>query len=152
MHTYPDPLQNDSLDVIYKANLYELHNRNDEAAASVYPNWFGVAIPNPLEFDLSSTVYVVICFSPTLNQGGGYDNRDYPEKTGNYGRDWKHLFGYVDRLGTQTAGAVKYGAPANRVVIFPFMNNPLGTKLEQLGYTKLPIEEWFNVILDHVNY
>jgi hypothetical protein len=34
---------------------------------------------------------------------------------------WRRLFGYVDRLGHQLAGAVQAGASANQVVIVPFL-------------------------------
>jgi hypothetical protein len=124
----------------YRAMLYELH---DKAApnntANIVPNWFGVAIPNPDTFDLSSDVYVVLYFHPTPGQAN-YRDQDYPAKTGTQGgTDWKQLYAYVDRLGGQMTGAIQYGAPANRLVIFPF--------LTEVQYT-LPTSEWLNVIHD----
>ena len=102
------------------------------------PNWFGVAIPNPDTFDLHSDVYVVLYFHPIPGQAGYLDS-DYPAKTGQFGTDWKQLYGYIDRLGGQMAGAIQAGGPANRLVIFPFLTN---------AQYSLDINEWFNVIHD----
>ncbi|SAL76585.1 hypothetical protein [Caballeronia telluris] len=123
----------------YQAFLYELRDKPTGNAVSVVPNWFGVAIPNPDSFDLSSDVYVVLYFHPTPGQAG-YRDQDYPAKTGTSGgTDWKQLFAYVDRLGGQMVDAIRAGAPANRLTIFPF--------LTQAQYT-LSTSEWFNVIHD----
>jgi hypothetical protein len=126
----------------YRALLYELRDKvgnNAGRVSSVVPNWFGVAIPNPDTFDLSKNVYVVIYFHPTPRQVH-YRDEDYPTKTGTGGgTDWKQLYAYVDRLGGQMAGAIEAGAPANRLVVFPF--------LTQRQYT-LTTSEWFNIIHD----
>ena len=124
----------------YTALLYELHDIGDTSgsASNIVPNWFGVALPN--NFDLSSDVYVILYFHPTPGQtGAGYSDADYPAKSGDNGTDWKELYAYVDRLGGQMAGAIQSGAPANRVVIFPFLTSA--------QYT-LPTREWFNIIHD----
>lgn len=124
----------------YRALLYELRDKaTGTITASVVPNWFGVAIPNPDAFDISGDVFVVIYFHPTPGQAG-YRDQDYPGKTGTQGgTDWKQLYGYVDRLGAQMAGAIQSAAPANRLAIVPF--------LTQAQYT-LSTGEWFNVIHD----
>lgn len=124
----------------YRALLYELRDKaTGTITSSVVPNWFGVAIPNPDTFDISADVFVVIYFHPTPGQAG-YRDQDYPAKTGTQGgTDWKQLYAYVDRLGGQMAGAIRAGAPANRLAIFPF--------LTQAQYT-LSTGEWFNVIHD----
>jgi hypothetical protein len=144
------PVQADSVlefsnvDVTYQALLYELRDINTGNVSDVSPNWFGVAIPNPDNFDLSSDVYVLLYFHPTPSQAGaGYSNSDYLAKNGAHGTNWKQLYAYVDRLGGQAAGAIQSNAPANRVVIFPFLKQPTS----QPPYS-LPINEWFNVIHD----
>ena len=69
---------------------------------------------------------VVIYFHPTPGQAG-YDDGDYQAKSngGNPNRsNWKELLGYVDRLGSQLAGAVKLAAATpNQIVIVPLMRN-----------------------------
>src|SRR5262249_30857495 len=91
----------------YRALLYELRDKvgnNAGRVSNVVPNWFGVAIPNPANFDLSKNVYVIIYFHPMPLQAG-YRDADYPAKTGTSGgTDWKQLYAYVDRLGGQMAG------------------------------------------------
>jgi hypothetical protein len=119
----------------YQALLYELRGQ-DGMASRIVPNWFGVATPDPEEFDLSSDVYVVIYFHPTPAQAQ-YNDADYYAKNGNNGTDWKQLFAYVDRLGGQMAGSIRYESAANKVAIFPF--------LTQAQYT-LPTREWGNII------
>ena len=122
----------------YRALLYELHNPTGEVS-DISPNWFGVAIPNPGNFDLNSDVYVVLYFHPIPGQAG-YRDQDYLAKSGTHGgTDWKQLYAYVDRLGGQMAGAIQSGALANRLVIFPF--------LKSAQYTLL-ISDWFNIIHD----
>lgn len=126
----------------YQALLYELRDVATGETSHIVPNWFGVAIPGPLNsFDLSSDVYVVIYFHPTPQQGQPhYNDNDYYTKTGSPGfLDWKRLYAYVDRLGGQMAGAVAAGKPNNRVLIFPFLTFK--------PYT-LPTREWFNIIHD----
>lgn len=122
----------------YRALLYELRHKATNQVADVSPNWFGVAIPDPNTFDLSRDVYVIIYFHPRPGQAG-YSDADYFNKTGAQGTDWKQLYAYVDRLGGQMAGAIRAQAPANRVVVFPFLKNA--------QYT-LATGEWFNVIHD----
>jgi hypothetical protein len=136
----------------YRALLYELQQSG--APAFVSPNWFGVAIPNPDNFDLTSDVYVVLYFHPTPSQAF-YDNPpsgDYNTKRGASGAnpprtDWKQLFGYVDRLGGQMTAAIQqYRAPANRLVIFPFLEQPASFNSGP-QYT-LQTSEWSNIIHD----
>jgi hypothetical protein len=122
----------------YRALLYELRDKDSGATSGVVPNWFGVAVPNPDAFDISGDVYVIVYFHPTPFQAG-YLNQDYPTKSGSHGTDWKQLYAYVDRLGGQLAGAGRDGASANRLVVFPF--------LQEGDYT-LAADEWFNVIHD----
>jgi hypothetical protein len=123
----------------YEARLYELRDKVTGAVSSIVPNWFGVAVPNPNSFDISADVHVLVYFHPIPGQqGAGYRDADYLAKIGSGGgTDWKQLYAYVDRLGGQAAGAIRAGARANRVVIFPFLTSA--------QYT-LPIGEWFNVI------
>ena len=128
----------------YRALLYELREQDGVTPASVIPNWFGVAIPNSENFDISSDIYTVLYFHPQPNQAG-YNNTDYHTKSGSTGTDWKQLYAFADRLGGQMAAAVEhYGAPANRLVIFPFLAQPEPGKAP---YT-LPTSEWGNVIHD----
>jgi hypothetical protein len=142
------PVQSDTVlnfldikDLTYEARLYELRDQNGTTPSRIAPNWFGVAIPNPKNFDISSDVYVVLYFHPTPNQAG-YRDSDYfnPDKNPSAGRDWKDIFAHADRFGGQMAGAIQqHNAPANRLTIFPF--------LTEAQYT-LPTSEWFNVIHD----
>ena len=119
----------------YQGLLYELQvNDGSGNAADVIPNWFGVAIPSPESFDLSSDVYVIIYFHETANQ---FKNFTPDARTGNL----VQIYAYADRLAGQMAAAIQAKAPNNRLVIFPFFKG-LGS-----GYT-LPISEWFNVIHD----
>jgi hypothetical protein len=119
----------------YRALVYELQDDNGNTS-TIVPNWFGVAIPNPANFDLSSDVYVILYFHPTPGQAG-YSDQDYLAKRGASGTDWKQLYAYIDRLGGQMAAANESGAPANRLVIFPF--------LTESQYT-LPTSDWLNII------
>jgi len=128
----------------YRALLYEVRQSDGVTPASVSPNWFGVAIPNPGSFDISGDVYTVLYFHPETNQAG-YRNSDYPTKGSAHGTDWKQLFAYVDRLGGQMAAAVEhYNAPANRLVIVPFLDN---SQSVQVAYT-LSTSEWGNILHD----
>jgi hypothetical protein len=129
----------------YQALLYELQQGG--VPAPVSPNWFGVAIPNPANFNLTSDVYVVLYFHPTPSQAF-YNSVDYIAKDGaSGGTDWKQLFGYVDRLGGQMTAAIQqYGAPANRLVIFPFLEQPAVFNSGP-QYT-LQTSEWGNIIHD----
>jgi hypothetical protein len=120
----------------YRALLYELHDRPSGVLSTKAPNWFGVALPTA--FDLSGDVYVIVYFHPRPGQAG-YNDADYQNKNGASGTDWRQLYAYVDRLGGQMAGAIKAGAKANRLVVFPF--------LKSAQYT-VPTGEWFNIIHD----
>lgn len=121
----------------YRAMLYELRDRPSGSLSTKAPNWFGVALPTA--FDLSGDVYVIIYFHPKTEQAH-YSEADYQAKDGaSGGTDWKQLYAYVDRLGSQMAGAIKGGAKANRLVVFPFLKN--------WQYT-VPTEEWFKIIHD----
>jgi hypothetical protein len=126
--------------LVYRALLYELRDIAGNTS-DVAPNWFGVAIPDPGNFDLSSTVNIVLYFHPRPGQAG-YNDADYLNKNGANGTDWRRLYAYVDRLGGQMTAALRAGSPTrpnNRLTILPFLKN------EQ--YT-LPTSEWFNVIHD----
>jgi hypothetical protein len=109
-----------------------------------------VAIPNPDGFDLSGEVYVTIYFHPTPSQAG-YIDGDYLGKSHGYapsgnpaGRDWRQIFAYVDRLGSQAAAAIHdHGAPSNQIVVVPILKQPTGRP----GFS-LPTSEWFNVLHD----
>jgi hypothetical protein len=120
----------------YRALLYELHDRPSGNLSTKAPNWFGVALPTA--FDLSGDVFVIIYFHPKPDQAF-YNDNDYQNKNGAAGTDWRQLYGYVDRLGGQMAGAIKAGAKANRLVVVPF--------LKKVQYT-VPTSEWFNIIHD----
>ena len=120
----------------YRALLYELHDRPSGGLSTKAPNWFGVALPTA--FDLSGDVYVIVYFHPKPGQAH-YSEADYQNKNGASGTDWRQLYAYVDRLGGQMAGAIKAGAKANRLVVFPF--------LKSAQYT-VPTGEWFNIIHD----
>jgi hypothetical protein len=102
----------------------ELRQQDGQTVASVSPNWFGVAVPNPANFDLSSDVYVVRYFHPEPAQAG-FNDADYFNKNGANGTDWKQLYAFADRLGGQMAGSTEhYNAPTNRLIIFPFLEQP----------------------------
>jgi hypothetical protein len=78
------------------------------------PNWFGVAVPD----GITDFTNVVIYFHPTPQQANYFDP-DYASKTNGGSTvhaNWKELLGYVDRLGSQLAGAVKKsGATPNQI-------------------------------------
>ena len=143
---YPTPLLTfiKIHNLTYHALLYEVREPDGVTVASVSPNWFGVAIPDSANFDLSSDVYVVLYFHPTPGQAH-FSNADYLAKNGaSGGTDWKQLYAFVDRLGGQMAGAIeRYDAPANRLVIFPFLQQPAANALPTL-----PTKEWGNIIHD----
>jgi hypothetical protein len=119
----------------FKTLLYQLIDLRTNAPAdssNFSPNWFGVAVPN----GITDFTNVVIYFHPTPQQAG-YMDPDYASKT-NGCPDcsptpippnprhtyWKELLGYVDRLGSQLAGAVKHSnATPNQIVIVPLMMN-----------------------------
>jgi hypothetical protein len=112
--------------VAFTALLYELQDNSSKNAATVVPNWFGVAVPD----GITDFRNVIIYFHPNPTQNtAGYNSSDYQSKSGKHGTNWKELFAYVDRLGNQLAGAAKYagdvsnGDPKNQIVIFPFMKS-----------------------------
>jgi hypothetical protein len=114
-------------DVSFSTLLYELFDLQDPPNAvdggESSPNWFGVAVPE----GITDFTNVVIYFHPTPGQAG-YMDPDYPSKTNAsdpaHNTYWKELFGYVDRLGAQLAGAVKHSdATPNQIVIVPLMRN-----------------------------
>ena len=128
----------------YRGLLYEVRNLDGVTPASVSPNWFAVAIPNPTSFDISGDVYTVLYFHPETRQAG-YSNLDYPTKGSAHGTDWKQIYAYTDRLGGQMAAAVQhYNAPANRLVIIPILAQ---SDSVQAAYT-LTTSEWGNIIHD----
>jgi hypothetical protein len=128
----------------YRALLYEVRELDGVTPASISPNWFGVAIPNPQSFDISGDVYTVLYFHPETRQAG-YSNVDYPTKGSAHGTDWKQLYAYADRLGGQMAAAVEhYSAPANRLAIMPFLAQ---SDSVQVAYT-LQTSEWGNILHD----
>jgi hypothetical protein len=138
----------------YQALLYELQDVQG-SPVSLSPNWFGVAIPDPTNFDLSSDVYVILYFHPTPQQSGAlFNNAEYnPDKdgaNGASGTDWKQLFAFVDRLGGQMTAAIKQdkAPPNNRLVIFPFLESPFSQPFTVAQPYNLPTSEWGNVIHD----
>ena len=111
-------------DVSFRALLYELVDleNNPVDTDQFSPNWFGVAVPD----GITDFTNVVIYFHPTPGQAG-YSDSDYATKS-NGGisthSNWKELLGYVDRLGSQLAGAVKdFEATPNQIAIVPLMRN-----------------------------
>ena len=138
--------------------LYELVDAQTGALADATqftPNWFGVAVPNGIT-DFSN---VVIYFHPTPGQAG-YMDPDYASKTNgcpdcsppiapNSRRTyWKELLGYVDRLGSQLAGAVKHsGATSNQIVIVPLMRNANVDGGQSAAAGILP-RQWYYIVSD----
>jgi hypothetical protein len=109
----------------FKTLLYELVDLQANAVDGdqFSPNWFGVAVAN----SITDFTNVIIYFHPTPGQAG-YMDPDYASKTNasdpQHNSYWKELLGYVDRLGSQLAGAVKHSnATANQIVIVPLMRN-----------------------------
>jgi hypothetical protein len=135
-------------DVSFAILLYELVDltNNPLNANQFSPNWFGVAAPN----GITDFTNVVIYFHPVPNQAGYFDT-DYPSKSngGNPNHsNWKELFGYVDRLGSQLAGAVKLAAATpNQIVIVPLMkkDNVDGGQSVRSGI--LP-RQWYYIVND----
>ena len=86
----------------------------------VIPNWFGVAVPDGIVDFTKPNLF----FHPTPGQDG-YDDNYYFSKTGPpSGQQWFHLFYYMELLGYQVDAAIKqFSAPANQIVIMPFMTN-----------------------------
>jgi len=138
-------------DLSYTAKYYQLTTLDGNEVNDIdhAPNWFGVAVPDGCK-DFSN---VIIYFHPGPTQpGSGWNDKDYPARNGaNGGSNWKELFGYVDRLGTQLAAAIKaYGATPNQIVIVPFMPNALcnvniGGRIGSAGI--LP-DQWYYIVND----
>jgi hypothetical protein len=137
-------------DVKFALLLYELvdltNNPVDGDAFS--PNWFGVAVPE----GITDFTNVVIYFHPTPGQAG-YDDHDYASKSngGNANHsNWKDLVGYVDRLGSQLAGAVKTAAATpNQIVIVPLMrNNQVDGGTQVFGGAGILPRQWYYIVND----
>jgi hypothetical protein len=97
------------------------------------PNWFGVAVPSTI-LDFTKPH---IFFHPIPAQAG-YRDQDYPTKTGM----WPQLFYYMDHLGFQADAAIRYfGAPANQIVIMPFLTSAATD-------TGILPADWFGIITD----
>lgn len=119
-------------DVQIKLMLYQLVDTTTGEIANVAPNWFGVAVPN----GATDFTKPIIFFHPTPSQNGYFDALDYQEKTTagpkTYsGRDWRELFAYMDRLGSQLAGTVLAGANPNQIIIMPFMTTTAASQPAQ---------------------
>jgi hypothetical protein len=138
-------------DVSFSTLLYELVDLQNNVidGGQFSPNWFGVAVPD----GITDFTNVVIYFHPTPGQAG-YQDPDYASKT-NGGISthtyWKELLGYVDRLGSQLAGAVKdFQATPNQIVIVPLMRNQNvdgGTPGAFGGAGLLP-RQWYYIVND----
>ena len=140
-------------DVSYSGLLYELVDmqKNPVAGDQFSPNWFGVAVPD----GLTDFTNVVIYFHPTPNQAG-YKDPDYASKSD--GGDpthtnWKDILGYVDRLGSQLAGAVKDATPPatpNQIVIVPIMRsfNVEGGVQGPFGGSGVLPRQWYYIVND----
>lgn len=139
-------------DVSFATLLYELVDLTNKPVDSneFSPNWFGVAVPD----GITDFTNVVIYFHPTPGQAEYFD-ADYPSKSngGNPAHaNWKELLGYVDRLGSQLAGAVKFsGATPNQIVIVPFMRNQnidQGHRPLEFGGTGILARQWYYIVND----
>lgn len=136
--------------------LYELVDVQNNApvdGGEFSPNWFGVAVPD----SVTDFTNVVIYFHPTPGQAG-YMDPDYASKTNasdtRNNTYWKELLGYVDRLGSQLAGAVKHsGATQNQIVIVPLMRNDnldgkdSSNHLRHVAAGVLP-SQWYYIVND----
>jgi hypothetical protein len=142
---------NTTQNLSYHALLYEVQDAQG-SPVSLSPNWFGVAIPDLANFDLSGDVYVILYFHPTPQQSGAlFNNADYQNKDGaSGGTDWKQLFAFVDRLGGQATAALKKdkAPPNNRLIIFPFLESPFAQPFSLTQPYNLPTSEWVNIIHD----
>lgn len=128
--------------------LYELVDlQNNSVDGNQFsPNWFGVAVPD----GITDFTNVIIYFHPTPGQAN-YIDQDYASKT-NGGNprhaNWKELLGYVDRLGSQLAGAVKHSqAKRNQIVIVPLMRNGNLDGGQQVTAGVLP-RQWYYIVND----
>jgi hypothetical protein len=137
-------------DVSFATLLYELVDltNNPVDGNKFSPNWFGVAVPE----GITDFTNVVIYFHPTPGQAG-YDDSNYAAKSngGNSTHsNWKELLGYIDRLGSQLAGAVKHSqATPNQIVIVPIMRNSNvdGGQATFGGAGILP-RQWYYIVND----
>ena len=145
-------------EITYTAKLYQLVNfQTGEAISSLAeaPNWFGVAVPKNVT-DFSNVILYFHASPMQVKAGGvssGWNDNDYPDKTGTGNwADWKELFGFVDRLGTQLAAAIeKYPeVEQNQIVIVPFMTTELcnldnnGNK----GNAGILTDHWYDIVND----
>ncbi|MEX3816191.1 hypothetical protein AB3X96_39205 [Paraburkholderia sp. BR13439] len=128
----------------YSALLYELQGQDADKTS---PNWFGVVVPaGQVKVNWSS---VVIYFHPRPRQANYFDT-DYPNKATMSGftkngvrhADWKQLFGYVDRLGAQLAGAIIDNQDCGQVVIVPFMQE------SDAGTAGILPTQWYFIVSD----
>jgi hypothetical protein len=138
-------------DLLYSSLLYELVDlqNNTVDGDQFSPNWFGVAVPD----GITDFTNVVIYFHPTPHQAG-YEDPDYASKSdgGNSKHtNWKELLGYVDRLGSQLAGAVKDSAATpNQIVIVPLMRNSNvdGGSPGAFGGAGILPRQWYYIVND----
>lgn len=137
-------------DVSFATLLYELVDlqNNSVDGDQFSPNWFGVAVPN----GITDFTNVVIYFHATPGQAG-YVDPDYASKS-NGGSpthsNWKELLGYVDRLGSQVAGAVKDAqATPNQIVIVPIMRNSnVDGGTGNFGGAGILPRQWYYIVND----
>jgi hypothetical protein len=135
-------------DVSFATLLYELVDLQNNAVDGdqFSPNWFGVAVPD----GITDFTNVVIYFHPTPGQAG-YVDSDYASKS-NGGisthSNWKELLGYVDRLGSQLAGAIRNSrATPNQIAIVPLMRNSNVDGGSAVGAGILP-RQWYYIVND----
>ena len=137
-------------DVSFATLLYELVDltNNPVDGDRFSPNWFGVAVPD----GITDFTNVVIYFHPTPGQAN-YVDSDYASKS-NGGisthSNWKELLGYVDRLGSQLAGAVKNSqATPNQIAIVPLMRNSnVDGGPGVLGGAGILPRQWYYIVND----
>ncbi len=135
-------------DVSFSTLLYELVDltNNPLNGNQFSPNWFGVAVPN----GITDFTNVVIYFHAKPGQAGYVDN-DYQAKSNggsSQHSNWKELLGYVDRLGSQLAGAVKVAAATpNQIVIVPLMKSANVDGGQSVDAGILP-RQWYYIVND----
>lgn len=122
--------------VFLQANVHvitKLYQIVHPSTQLVVPDWFGVAIPE----NVTDFSHPNIFFHPSPGQAG-YKDSDYPTKSG----QWPELFYYMELLGYELDGAIKnFGAPANQVVIMPFLTSAATT-------AGVFPANWFGIITD----
>jgi hypothetical protein len=140
--TGPSNLQFLSRNVHVTTMLYALN-------ADVVPNWFGVAVADGITDFTRPTLY----FHPNP-QPAGYEHGTSPLNGIYFGKSkpaasrspqeskWLELFGYVDRLGHQLAGAVQFDATPNQVVIVPFL------PASAIGDAGILPTDWLPIVTD----